>query len=167
MRTVRTLLCVASLALAFVAHSQAHTRALGSQGLVVAMDNVTLVAFPKPVSTVYIGNASIAEVTVIDPRHIFLQGKRPGGTNLIALDKQKKLVSNQTVTVSNNHPGAVTVWRGADTFNYMCTNRHCETRPVPGDKREYFDETEVPATQHEVMGVGAAKESQPTMQFQH
>jgi hypothetical protein len=45
-------------------------------------------------------------------------------------------VTNQQVTVLNAG-AAVTVNRGADQFNYMCTSAHCETMPRPGDPKPY------------------------------
>ena len=118
----------------------------------VPMDNVTLVSFKAPVSTVYIGNPSIAELTVIDSRHVFVMGKRFGATNLIALGPDKTVIENDSVTVSSRHAEAVTVFRGPDTYNYVCTGFHCETRPVPGDQKTYFDNTESAALAHEEAG---------------
>jgi Pilus formation protein N terminal region len=118
----------------------------------VPMDNVALVSFKTPVTTVYIGNPSIAELTVIDSRHVFVMGKRFGATNLIALGADKKMLENDPVVVSSRHAEAVTVFRGPDTFNYICTGFHCETRPVPGDPKVYFDNTEGAAGEHEEAG---------------
>jgi len=118
-------------------------------GVSVPMDNVALVTFKMPVATVYIGNPSIAQLTVIDSRHVFVMGKRFGATNLIALGADKKLLENDPVTVSSRNAEAVTVFRGDDTYNYVCTDFHCETRPVPGDPKSYFDNTESAAGEHE------------------
>jgi hypothetical protein len=115
----------------------------------VPMDNVALVSFKTPVTTVYIGNPSIAELTIIDSRHVFVMGKRFGATNLIALGADKTMLENDPVVVSSRHAEAVTVFRGPDTFNYVCTGFHCETRPVPGDPKVYFDNTEGAAGEHE------------------
>jgi len=122
----------------------------------VPMDNVTLVSFKQPVSTVYIGNPSIAELTIVDSRHVFVMGKRFGATNLIALGYDKTLLENDPITVSSRHAEAVTVFRGPDTFNYVCTGFHCETRPVPGDPKTYFDNTETTAVEHEEAGTKLA-----------
>jgi len=130
----------------------------------VAMDNVALVAFRQPVATVYIGNPSIASLTVIDSRHVFVMGKRFGATNLIALGADRTVVVNEPVAVTSRAANAVTVFRGADTYNYSCTKLHCETRPVPGDPKTYFDNTEGPAGEHEET---ANKAALPGMQSQH
>ena len=41
----------------------------------VPMDEVRILTFAKPVKTVYVGNPTIADVTVIDATHVFLLGK--------------------------------------------------------------------------------------------
>jgi hypothetical protein len=122
----------------------------------VPMDNVALVSFKAPVTTVYIGNPSIAELTIIDSRHVFVLGKRFGATNLIALGPDKNVIENDPVTVSSRQAEAVTVFRGPDTYNYVCTGYHCETRPVPGDPKVYFDNTEGEAGEHEEAGTKVA-----------
>ena len=122
----------------------------------VAMDNVTLVAFKAPVATVYIGNPSIADLTILDSKHVFVLGKRFGATNLIALGTDKKVIENDPVTVLSRQAEAVTVFRGENTYNYVCTGLHCETKPVPGDPKPWFDNTEGEAGAHEDAGTKVA-----------
>jgi len=122
------------------------------QGISVPMDNVRLVTFKTPVATVYIGNPSIAQLTVIDARHVFVMGKRFGATNLIALSPDKRLIESDPVTVTSRQAAAVTIFRGEDTYNYVCTDFHCETRPVPGDPKTWYDNTEGAAGEHEDAG---------------
>lgn len=133
-------------------------------GVTVPMDEATVVTFKRPVVTVYVGNSSIAEINMIDNRHAFVLGKRFGSTNLIALASDKSVVVNEPVVVSGMRVGAVTVNRGAQSYNYTCTRLHCEAHPVPGDPKDYFDNTEGPATEHEEAG---ARGANPGMQSQH
>lgn len=149
MSAARIALLAASLFTALAGDAMANS-------VVVAMDNVTMVAFRRPVSTVYVGNPSIANVTMIDSRHVFVLGKRFGATNLIALGANDSVVANDLVTVSGRHAGAVTVYRGSESYNYSCTSAHCETRPMPGDPKNYFDNTETAAAAHEDTGIKAA-----------
>jgi len=149
----RLLILSAACAVALAGDAVAGPKSVPVQ---VPMDNVTLVSFKEPVATVYIGNPSIAELTLIDSRHVFVMGKRFGATNLIALGADKTMIENDPVTVSSRHAEAVTVFRGQDTFNYVCTGFHCETRPVPGDQKTYYDNTEAAATAHEDAGTKLA-----------
>lgn len=117
-------------------------------GMAVVVDQARLVSFPQPVKTVFVGNPTVVDVSMVDPQHAFLLGKTFGVTNMIALGADGKQISNQQVTVHNNW-AAVTINRGADQFNYMCTAAHCETAPRPGDPQTYAQNTEAVSTLHE------------------
>jgi hypothetical protein len=134
-----------------VAHVQKVVVHHVASGVGVTVDQARLVSFPEPVKTVYVGNPWIADVSMVDSQHAFLLGKTFGVTNMIALSADGKQISNQQVTVMNNG-AAVTVNRGADQFNYMCTLSHCETSPRPGDPQAYAQNAEGVATQHETAG---------------
>jgi hypothetical protein len=122
----------------------------------VPMDEVRMISFSRPVSTVFVGNTVIAEVNMIDSRHGFLLGKTFGETNMIALGADGHEIANQHVTVFGRRMGAITLNRGAAQYNYTCTKAHCETQPVPGDVKTYFDDTHGAIQTHEDMGVKAA-----------
>jgi hypothetical protein len=128
-------------------------------GITVPMDEVRMIAFSQPVSTVYVGNPMIADVAIIDPRHAFLLGKTFGETNVIALGANGAQISNQHVAVFGRRVGAVTLNRGASTFDYTCTALQCETQPVPGNPKVYFDETHEAIGTHEDMGIKGASAS--------
>ncbi|MEJ0027980.1 MAG: pilus assembly protein N-terminal domain-containing protein [Rhizomicrobium sp.] len=120
--------------LAALAFSLAGTTAFAA-GVSVPMDEVRTVTFGKPVTTVYVGNPSIADVNVIDSRHAFVLGKSFGTTNVIALDSQGREISNTSVTVSGARGATVTLTRGAAQTTLACSSSRCETAPLPGDAR--------------------------------
>lgn len=128
-------------------------------GLGVVVDETKLISFPKPVKTVSLGNSTIADVSMIDSQHAFLLGKTFGVTNMIALAPDGQEVSNQQVTVYNNG-AAVTVNRGAEQYNYMCTLAHCESSPRPGDPNTYVQNTESAANSHESTSTNAGTATQ-------
>lgn len=132
-----------------------------ADGVSVPMDEVRVIAFSQAVTTVYVGNPVIADVTMIDPTHAFLLGKTFGETNLIALGANGKQISNEHVVVFGHRMGAVTLNRGAQTYNYTCTALHCETRPVPGDPNDYFGNTHSAAQSQEDAGAKAAAGTAP------
>lgn len=107
-------------------------------GLAVPMDQVRILSFAQPVNTVYVGNPMIADVTVIDSRHVFVLGKSYGSTNLIALDAQGKAIANDQVTVMGSNVASVTLQRGAGQVTYACAARRCEPAPMPGDDKDAF-----------------------------
>lgn len=171
---IRTLLLASVLPLATGAaaapvcpvkpHHVTHLRKVAvhhTSGVGVTIDQARLVSFPQPVKTLYIGNPWIADVSMVDPRHAFVLGKTFGITNLVALSADGKQVSNQQVTVMNNG-AAVTINRGADQFDYMCTPSHCESAPRAGDQQGFAQQTESVAAAHEGAASAAAGVSTTT-----
>ena len=128
----------------------------GLRGVAVNMDEVRVVTFTRPISTVFVGNPAIADATVIDAHHAFVLGKTFGVTNLIALGPQSQTVANQQISVSNRAGGVVTLNKGAAQYNYACTRAHCESNPVPGDQKTYFDDTSNSIGSHQDQAVKAA-----------
>jgi hypothetical protein len=122
----------------------------------VPMDEVRIVAFKEPVATVFMGNSTIADVNMIDARHAFVLGKTFGETNMIALGANGRQIANDHVTVFGRRMGMVTLNRGANQYNFTCTKAHCETQPVPGDEKGFFDSTNGAIATHEDLGVKSA-----------
>ena len=105
----------------------------------VPLDEVRMVAFASPISTLYIGNPAIADVTMIDKRHAFVLGKAFGATNIVALDSSGTEISNQQVVVFGSGSAVVTVQRGAARMTYSCAASRCEPSPQPGDGKDPFE----------------------------
>jgi hypothetical protein len=110
-----------------------------ARDITLPMDEVRIVTFPAPVTTVYVGNPSIADVTVIDSRRVFLLGKSFGTTNIVALDSKGNATMSQRVTIYGRPGSTVTLHRGAAQFTFACAQSRCESVPVQGDQRENFD----------------------------
>ena len=108
-------------------------------GVSVAMDEVRTITFPKTVSTIYVGNPAVADINMIDSRHAFILGKGYGNTNMVALDKDGKQVSNTHISVLARQDSSLTLQRGANRVTYSCTAAHCEITPQPGDGKDVFD----------------------------
>ena len=106
----------------------------------VPLDAVRMVAFDRPIATLYIGNPVIADVTMIDKRHAFVQGKAYGATNIVALDASGDEISNRQVIVFGSGSAVVTLQRGAAQTTYSCAASRCEPSPQPGDGKDPFDE---------------------------
>jgi Flp pilus assembly secretin CpaC len=139
-----------SIAAAFaVAAGLVGNQALAA-GVSVPMDEVRTVAFAKPVSTVYVGNPSIADINMIDARHAFVLGKSFGTTNIIALDSAGHQVANTYVIVSGSNGARVTLMKGVTQTNLSCTGARCEVAPLPGDAR--FGDVMGDVTKHQDMG---------------
>ena len=123
-------------------------------GVAISMDEVRTITFPKPVATVYVGNSSIADVNLIDPRHAFVLGKIPGITNIIALDHQGDQVSNTHVNVMAREASMVTLQRGPARLTYSCVSSHCDETPEPGDNKPDFEKVSSEINTHEATAKG-------------
>lgn len=123
-------------------HAVKHTvkKADKNDWVALGLDEVHTLAFNTPVSTVYVGNPSIADVTMIDARHAFVQGKGYGRTNIMALNRDNVMVFNTHVTVTGSDGGGtVTLNRGAQRVTLNCAGGRCEPTPMPGDGKESFE----------------------------
>jgi Flp pilus assembly secretin CpaC len=129
--------CFAVLGL--VAGISAVSPAASAAGVAVALDEVRVVTFKTPVKTVFVGNPVIADITVIDPQHVFILGKSFGTTNLVALDDKGNQRINEQISVFNRAGAAVTLHRGASQVTMTCTRAQCVAAPTPGDDNGPFD----------------------------
>jgi len=128
-----------------------------SDAVALALDEVHTLTFRAPVATVYVGNPSIADVTMIDSRHAFVQGKGYGRTNIMALNRDNVMVFNTHVSVTGQAgSGTVTLNRGAQRVTLNCTGNRCEQTPTPGDGRDGYDSTVGQMTGHQNAARGLA-----------
>jgi len=132
-----------------------------SASVSVPLDEVRMVDFAQPISTLYIGNPAIADVTMIDKRHAFVLGKAFGATNIVALDASGSEISNRQVVVFGSGSAFVTLQRGAARMTYSCAAARCEPSPQPGDGKDTFDSSMDQITKHQQlvarMAAGAAQ----------
>lgn len=146
----------ALLAAALLAASPAFA-AGNNDSVALALDEVHTITFRAPVATVYVGNPTIADVTMIDARHAFVQGKGYGRTNIVALNHDNKQVFNTHVTVIGmDSGGTVTLNRGAQRVTLNCTGGRCEPTPMPGDDQKAYDAANSQAASHQAAARGIA-----------
>jgi len=121
-----------------------------SDSVALALDEVHTLTFRTPVSTVYVGNPTIADVTMIDARHAFVQGKGYGRTNIMALNRENVMVFNTHITVTGSDGGGtVTLNRGPQRVTLNCTGGRCEPTPMPGDGKDTYDAFNGQAASHQ------------------
>lgn len=113
--------------------------AQAGSALSVPLDEVRVVSFTKPVSTLYVGNPVIADVTIIDSRHAFVQAKAFGATNVVALDANGHQIANQQIVVASKGNAMVTLQRGSQQMTYTCAGNRCQPAPQPGDGKDAFE----------------------------
>ena len=121
-------------------------------GLVVHLDEARTIAFDRPISTVYVGNPAIADVTMIDATHAFIIGKAFGATNLLALDGRGNQISDQAVAVIGRPDAIVTLNVGTAQLTYACGPDHCEVTPTQGDAKDPYDTELGQESSHQDLG---------------
>lgn len=105
----------------------------------LGLDEVRTLTFRDPVATIYVGNPAIADITMIDARHAFVQGKAYGRTNIVALNHDGVQVYNARIDVSQGSNETLTLNRGVQRVTYNCNATRCEQAPIPGDSKDAFD----------------------------
>jgi Flp pilus assembly secretin CpaC len=127
-----------------------------AENVEIPLDQVHVLTFTAPVKTVFVGNPVIADVTVIDPMHVFVLGKNFGTTNLIALDEKGHEFFNQQVIVLDRPGSTVTLQRGVAKTTLNCTTSRCEAAPTPGDENLPYDAVTNQMDKRETMSAKAA-----------
>jgi hypothetical protein len=108
-----------------------------AENVAVVLDQARLLKLPDRVSTIVIGNPSIADGTLQTGGQLIVTGKGYGTTNLMALDNRGTVLAEHTITVSAPATG-LTVYRGADRETLSCAPK-CQRTIVPGDAAAVFD----------------------------
>ena len=128
-----------------------------ARDVVLSLDEVHTVTFRTPVATVYVGNPAIADITMIDARHAFVQGKSYGRTNIVALNGNGVQVFNAGVNVTGQAGGATVILnRGAQRITMNCAGNRCEPTPMPGDGKDSYDPNNPVANAHQNSARAAA-----------
>jgi hypothetical protein len=99
----------------------------------VHVDQAELLKLPDAVATVVVGNPAIADVTLQGAGMLVVTGKGYGATNLMALDRDGRVVLNNTVQVLGpSGQDLVVVYKGVERESYSCAPQ-CQPRVMLGD----------------------------------
>ena len=86
----------------------------------VFMNHARILKFDAPVSSVIVGNAEVADVTVSDPQTVILTGKSYGSTNLVILDQEGDAVVDKKIVVSVDEENSIRVFRQVERSVLTC-----------------------------------------------
>lgn len=95
--------------------------ASSSELIRVFMNHARILKFDAPVSSVIVGNADVADVTVSDPMTVILTGKAYGSTNLVILDDEGAAVVDKRIVVSVDEENSVRVFRQVSRSVLACS----------------------------------------------
>jgi len=114
MRRLHKVLVGAALALALA------SPALAAPRTNVAIDQTARINLRGAAASVVVGNPAVADVTVVDERTLFLQGRGYGVTEVVVLDELGRTLWQGEVVVTAPTQGAVTVFRGSAATEMAC-----------------------------------------------
>jgi Flp pilus assembly secretin CpaC len=127
----RAYVYIVALALAALADA-----APGLAGAVsVHIDQNTVVNLAAPAGDIVVGNASIADVSLINPHRLAILGRSYGLTNVVVTDRMGRTIFQQEINVQPAPMGRISLYRGAVVSNYACSPR-CERTPMPGEYKD-------------------------------
>ncbi len=109
--------------------------------VIVNLDQARLLKLPGRVTTIVIGNPLIADATLQSGGILVVTGKGYGATNLLALDRDGRVVMSKLVQVlgpASEDLGVV--YKGEERESYSCTPE-CQPRITLGDGKAFFGET--------------------------
>ena len=95
-----------------------------AETLTVRLDQSAPVRLSAPARDVVVGNPNIADITMLDSRHLVVMGKAYGVTNLLVMDAAGRTILDRQVVVSSSD-SAMAYYRGGQTVSYACAER-CE-----------------------------------------
>ncbi len=98
------LFALAFLATPTLAQKQQNAKVLVPNGKRIELSSTSglLVRLPRSATTVFVADATIADVNVRSPRLIYLFGKQAGETTLYAIDKRERIILSQNISVALN-----------------------------------------------------------------
>jgi len=123
--SARSLFNLALGAMTCVGGLAAFPLAAAAAGMNVPLSETRPLSFSGSAADVLVGDAAIADVTVIDHHHLLVHGKAFGRTNLVVMDEAGRTVFSGPIIVGASDEDHVSVFRGAQQSEYSCSVR-CE-----------------------------------------
>lgn len=91
--------------------------------LVVPVNHSLRLPVAGRAASVVVGNAQVADVSVVDSRTVFVTGKSPGSTDVSVVDPLGRTVYAADIAVSTGAGAPVTVHRAGSTSDMACDPR--------------------------------------------
>lgn len=108
-----------------------------ADGLNVDWRQAKVVRLAKPASSIIVGDPTVVDVTLDDPRTLIVFGKTPGETNMIVLTASQELLLDWPVVVTPLNTGHVSVLNSSTTPSsevlYSCGTERCARVLSPTD----------------------------------
>lgn len=122
----------------------------------MTIDQARVVKVPPGTETLIVGNAAIADLTLLKQgATMIVTGKGFGETNFIALDGVGSQLTQKLIRVVGGS-NALLVQRGLDRQSYSCAppGRQCLPTAKLGDDNKYFGEVSGQVKDHNAHAAG-------------
>ncbi|MCG8490949.1 MAG: type II and III secretion system protein family protein [Sneathiellales bacterium] len=88
----------------FISQTANAAKVIGDVGdtLSLTLNSGKLIRLDKPATSVFVGNSELADVQVQSPKIIYVFAKKPGKTNLFALDSRGQVLVNSPVIIQHD-----------------------------------------------------------------
>ncbi len=120
---------------------------VGSEKVIVTVDQAKVFRISRPAATIIIGNPSIVDATIEDDQTLVLTGRSFGVTNLIILDEKGDAVIDQAVVVRGSETNTVRIYRGGNNRETLACSPVCESTVTIGDNQGTFENASQQITQ--------------------
>ena len=100
--TVLLLVLMTAMAVFFAAAPAAAQEDAARRVIAIEASKGRMIRLDVPVKTVFVANPDIADVQIKSPMVMYVTGKKPGETTLIAVDEKDRVLVNISVTVNHN-----------------------------------------------------------------
>lgn len=128
-----------------------------AQAGTVPLDHVVRLPLSGSAAEVVVGSPKYLDVTVVSPRTVLVHGKALGVTNLIIYDGAGRTVYNERIAVVAHAGEEVSVFRGKQTEDFVCSGG---CRPTtPAEKNPWMAFFEAAETVRDKSGSTAAAKS--------
>ena len=88
--------------------------------ILITVDQAMVIRLPGEARAIVVGNPAIADATIVDPQTLVITGRSFGTTNLIVLDVNGAIMTQEMFTVQSSL-AQVTVYRRSIRETYSCT----------------------------------------------
>lgn len=105
-----------------VAGVMAAGSAMAAQRLVIEKNHTQRVNLSTSAGSVIVGNAAIADVTVVDSRTLYIVGKGYGRSAISVTDRSGRTIWDGDISVGTPVSGGVTVYKGLKATTVICAN---------------------------------------------
>lgn len=99
-------------------------------GLAVNIDQAARITLARPAREVIVGNPAIADVSMLDARHLIVTGKSYGVTNLLVADQNGRTILSREIVIGSAGANRVSIRRGMEVADFACSPR-CERTSAP------------------------------------